>query len=236
MTDRLERPLLASAGGVDEFWAAVAPAWRDCFLLAWESFQAHSIPVGAVLVDAGETIVARGRNRWNETDVVAGQIGGSNLAHAEINALATLTPGDYSDHVLYSTLEPCFLCTAALRHSHIGAVRFAAPDPMWSGIDQLPTLNQHMARRWARRQGPLGGPLQTLAAVLHLVSALERDIRTVVECHETAMPDALRVARKLAGPAADDLRAMTLPEALTTLWPTLVTSETVESATLTGPG
>jgi hypothetical protein len=95
---------------------------------------------------------------------------------------------------------------------------------MWHGIDQLPKLNQHMARRWTRRHGPLGGPLQTLAAVLHLVSALERGIRTVVECHEKAMPDALRVARNLAGPAADDLRAMTLPDALTTLWPTLVAS------------
>jgi tRNA(Arg) A34 adenosine deaminase TadA len=175
-------------------------------------------------MDASGTIVARGRNRWNETNVPVGQIGGSNLAHAEINALATLPPGDYADHVLYSTLEPCFLCTAALRHSHIGAVQFAAPDPMWHGIDQLPKLDQHMARRWARRNGPLGGPLQTLAAVLHLVSALERGIHTVVECHEKAMPDALLVARTLAGPAADDLRAMALPEALTTLWPTLVTS------------
>jgi hypothetical protein len=35
---------------------------------------------------------------------------------------------------------------------------------------------------------PLGGRWQTLAAVLHLVCALERGIHTVVECHEQAMP------------------------------------------------
>jgi hypothetical protein len=93
---------------------------------------------------------------------------------------------------------------------------------MWSGIDQLPQLNQHLARRWTRRQGPLGSPLQTLAAVLHLISAVERGIHSVLECHEHAMPEALRLARTLAGPAADDLRARTLPEALNTLWPALV--------------
>ncbi len=178
-------------------------------------------------MNANQTIVARGRNRWNETHVRNGQIGGSNLAHAEVNALATLPPGEYTDHVLYSTLEPCFLCTAALRHSHIGTVQFAAPDPMWSGIDQLPQLNQHLARRWTRRQGPLGGPLQTLAAVLHLISAAERGIHSVLECHEDAMPEALRLARTLAGPAADDLRAATLPEALSTLWPALVAARSI---------
>jgi tRNA(adenine34) deaminase len=222
MTDQPQRPPQTTWGGVDDFWDNVPPAWQECFLLAWQSFQARSIPVGAILVDADATIVARGRNRCNEADPWDGQISGSNLAHAEINALATLPPGEYADHVLYSTLEPCFLCTAALRHSHIGTVRFAAPDPMWSGIDQLPQLNQHLARRWTRRQGPIGGPLQTLAAVLHLISAVERGIHTVQDCHEHAMPEVLRLARTLAGAAADDLRAATLPDALGMLWPALV--------------
>jgi tRNA(adenine34) deaminase len=197
-----------------DVWVALAPAWQACFLLAWESFQARSIPVGTVLVDRTGTIVARGRNRWNEKSSLEGHISGSGLAHAEINALVTLPPDDYSDHVLYTTLEPCLLCTAALRQCHVGAVRFAGPDPMWHGIDRLPDLNHHLGRWWARREGPLGGPFQNLAVVLHLLSAIERGVRSIVDCHHEAMPDTLRVARRLASPSADALRAMTLLEAL----------------------
>ncbi|WP_173133665.1 nucleoside deaminase [Kibdelosporangium persicum] len=204
------------------FWTSVNPAWQECFLLAWQSFQARSIPVGAALADADGTIVARGRNRWNENSGPQGQLAGSNLAHAEVNALARLSPGDYSDHVLYTTLEPCFLCTAALRHSHVGTVRFAAPDPAWHGIDQLPRLNHNIARRWPLREGPAGGPLQTFAAVLHLVSAVERDIQSTIDSHWPVMPGAVRLARELAGPKADDLRGMPLVSALRAVWTSLI--------------
>lgn len=194
--------------------------WRECFLLAWDSFQQNSIPVGAVLVDGDGGIVARGRNRRGEPTGPHGELAGSNLAHAEVNALAKLPPGDYPEHVLYSTLEPCFLCTAALRYSHVGTVRFAAPDPVWAGIAEMPRLNPNMARRWARRDGPAGGPLQQLAVLLHLVAAAERDVNYVLDCHEDGMPDLVRAARKLA-PTADGLRTMPLAAALDLMWPSL---------------
>jgi hypothetical protein len=78
--------------------------------------------------------------------------------------------------------------------------------------ERLAELNPHIARRWPRRDGPVGGALETLAATLHVVSALERGIRTVVDSHEQAMPDVLRIARDLMGL---DLRALSLPEAFT---------------------
>ena len=86
-------------------WAAVDPVWRPCFELAWESFQVGSLAVGAVLVDGAGSIVSAGRNRRNEPPEIRGQLGGSSIAHAEINALAMLPISDYTDHVLYSTLE-----------------------------------------------------------------------------------------------------------------------------------
>ena len=205
----------------NEFWNATEPAWRACLLLAWESFQAGSIPVGAVVVDGTGTIVARGRNRRNERQAPRGQLSGGNLAHAEINALAALPPGEYGEHVLYSSLEPCFLCTAALRYSHLGSVRYAAADPMWYGIDGLPSLNDHIARRWPRRDGPVAGPLGDVAAVLHVISAVERGVEAVVECYATAMPDVCRLAVELAGPTADELRRLPLTAALDELWPRL---------------
>jgi tRNA(adenine34) deaminase len=193
--------------------------WRSCFGLAWEAFQAHSIPVGAVLVDASGATVRSGRNRSNEKAGPAGQVVGSNIAHAEINALATLPPGDYADHTLYSTLEPCFLCTAALRHSHVGVVRFAAADPMWQGVDRLPELSDQLARRWTRREGPLGGHLQTWAALLPLVSAVERGILSVQQSHAVTMPEVLLLARRWAGQTANRLRGLDLDSALTASWP-----------------
>jgi tRNA(adenine34) deaminase len=203
---------------VDPF-AGAEPAWRSCFLLAWEAFQAGSLAVGAVLVDANGRRVRSGRNRSNEKAGPVGQVAGSYIAHAEINALATLPPGDYRDHTLYSTLEPCFLCTAALRHSHVGVVRYAAPDPMWHGVERLPELNEQLARWWTDRRGPLDGHLQTWAALLPLVAAVERGVRSIEDCHAAAMPRVLALARDWAGGTADRLRALDLDSALTQAWP-----------------
>jgi len=61
--------------------------WRPCFLLAWQAFQAASIPVGAVLVDPNGEKASSGRNRSNERTGPAGHVAGSYIAHAEINAL-----------------------------------------------------------------------------------------------------------------------------------------------------
>jgi tRNA(adenine34) deaminase len=196
-------------------FTTVEPIWAECFRLAWESFRAGSIPVGAVLVDAAGAVVRRGRNHLNEA--AGAPIVGGNLAHAEVNALVTLPPGDYTDHVLYSTLEPCLLCTGALRHCHVGTVRFAAADHMWPGMDRIRDLGPHFARRWPRREGPLDGPLARLATVLHLVSAVERGIGSVVDCYAHATPDALAAARRIAGPTAGRLRSLSLREALPAL-------------------
>lgn len=195
-------------------WARLEPPWRECFLLAWESFRAGSVPVGAVLIDAAGATVSRGRNRRNETACPAGQISASGLAHAEINALVSLPPADYGDHVMYSTLEPCLLCTAALRQCHVGTVRFAGPDPMFAGVDRIPDLNPFLGHGWTRREGPLGGPFGQLAVVLHLVWALENGARSLVDGHAEQMPAELRAARRLAGPTAERLRALPLPDAL----------------------
>jgi tRNA(adenine34) deaminase len=197
------------------------PAWRPCFELAWESFQARSLPVGAVLVDEGGTIVSSGRNRLNEKSGPAGRLAGSRLAHAELNALATLPPGDYDGHTLFTTLEPCLLCTAALRLSHVGAVRFAAPDPLWAGIERIPDLSEQMSRRWTRRAGPIDGPLRAWGALLPLITAVEGEIQSVQARHAETMPEVLALARAWAGPPADQLRATDLDTALATVWPAL---------------
>jgi tRNA(adenine34) deaminase len=196
-----------------DVWDAADPVWRECFVLAWESFRVGSIPVGAVLLGPDGAVVSRGRNRFNESAAPPGEIAGSYIAHAEINALATLPHGEYVDHVLYSTLEPCLLCSSALRFSHVGTVRFAAEDPFWHGMDRVPDANENIARHWTRRDGPLEGPLRTLGAVLPLISSVERGVGSVIACHEREMPEVLRLARRLAGEPAARLRTLTLDQA-----------------------
>lgn len=84
--------------------------WRLPFELAWEAFRAGSRPIGAVLVDGAGRLLATGRNRSQESTAPPGQLVGTALAHAEINALAQLPAGRrYEDHRLYTTLEPRLL-------------------------------------------------------------------------------------------------------------------------------
>jgi len=141
--------------------------WRVALSLAWEACVEGSVPVGAVLCDGAGEIVASGRNRRYATDAPPGQLAGSSIAHAEINALATLPFGFYPDHVLYTTVEPCLLCTAALRISHIGTVMFAVEDPLWSGLDRLGEVSPQSARHAAKRIGPIDGPVRAFAKFMH---------------------------------------------------------------------
>jgi tRNA(adenine34) deaminase len=199
---------------MDEYWCAA-------FTLAWEAFQERSIPVGAVLVDGSGTVIGQGRNRMNGTTAPPGQIAGSRIAHAEINALAQLPSEVHEGHILYTTLEPCFLCTMALRFSHVGTVRYAAPDATWYGIEKLQQVNHHVARRWTRRDGPSGGWLQEFSLLLNHISAIERDALAVLGTPQ-AQPTTIELAHRLASGSADRLRNASLHEAIDELLPHLL--------------
>lgn len=141
--------------------------WRLPFELAWEAFRAGSRPVGAVLLDARDRVVAAGRNRSQESTAPAGQLAGAAIAHAEINVLAQLSARQrYADHRLFTTLEPCLLCSSALINAHVGTVVYAASDVLWRGVEEVPRVGGIIAARWARREGPAGGPLSVFGAVL----------------------------------------------------------------------
>jgi tRNA(Arg) A34 adenosine deaminase TadA len=148
--------------------------WRECFELAWEAFCAGTIPVGAVVADPAGEIVARGRNRIFEDSAPPGQLAGSYLAHAELNALAGLPRlhardgrGPFDEHVLYTTLEPCALCMGAALMMMVGEVRFASLDH-YGGGSALRLENPHTARLPLRLSGPLDGLLGDLGELLHL--------------------------------------------------------------------
>ncbi len=112
---------------------------------ARQALEAGEFPVGCVLV-ADNRIIARGRRQ----NCASGPI--VELDHAEIVALRTLAAtGNTTDMgrvTVYSTLEPCLMCYAALLLNGIRSFVYAYEDAMGGGttlnLDSLPPLYREM--------------------------------------------------------------------------------------------
>lgn len=145
-------------------WRELDEPWRAALELAWEAYLAGTIPVGSVVAAPDGTVVARGRNRI--FDPPGHGLAGSRLAHAEVDALAQLPVTDrYRDHVLYSTLEPCLLCTAATLLATVGRIEYAAVDP-FGGACNGSIDTPHWHRSAPEIAQPLGGWPGRLSAAL----------------------------------------------------------------------
>lgn len=145
-------------------WRELEETWRAALELMWEAYLAGTIPVGSVVAAADGRVVARGRNRI--FDPPGRGLAGSRLAHAEVDALAQLPVTDrYRDHVLYSTLEPCLLCTAATLLATVGRIEYAAADP-FGGACNGSIDTPHWRRSAPEIGAPLGGWPGGLSAAL----------------------------------------------------------------------
>jgi len=102
---------------------------REAVALAREAEAAGEVPVGAVVVTAGE-IVGRGRNS---------PIGLNDpTAHAEMLALraAAAAIGNYrlEQATVYTTLEPCAMCAGALVTARVERLVFGTRDLRFGGV------------------------------------------------------------------------------------------------------
>lgn len=106
-----------------------------CLELAGAAADRDEVPVGAVVVVSGE-VIGEGSNRCEER--------GSPLAHAELEALgqafARIGQGRMPEATLYTSLEPCFMCTGALLHARVRRIVFAAHDPKFGACGSLAML------------------------------------------------------------------------------------------------
>jgi tRNA(adenine34) deaminase len=97
---------------------------REALALARQAGECGEVPVGAVVVKAGE-IVGRGCNAPISHHDPS--------AHAEMLALrdAAQRLGNYRlpGCELFVTLEPCAMCTGAIFHARIARVVYGARDP-----------------------------------------------------------------------------------------------------------
>jgi tRNA(adenine34) deaminase len=115
---------------------------HEALRLANKAAAADEVPVGAIIVRAGQ-IIARAHNQV--------ELLKDATAHAEMLALtqAEAAVGDWrlTDCDLYVTKEPCAMCAGALVHTRIRRVIFGCPDPAAGAAGsvinllEMPTLN-----------------------------------------------------------------------------------------------
>ena len=201
---------------------------RTAVALAWDAFVGGNIGVGAVLTDARGLIAAVGRNRVSDLEAPPGRLRSTFLAHAEIDVLGQLPSGDYQRHTLWTTLEPCPLCSMAIVMGNVGKVVFAARDRLWRGISRLTEVNEFIASGWPARRGPLEGPVSVFCELLPLFWFLDRKPDgTVVQNYETQHPRLLALAKRLRDDVRfTDLKARDLEAVLSHLWTDLAAIQT----------
>jgi tRNA(adenine34) deaminase len=106
---------------------------RTALAEARAALETGDVPVGAVVLDASGTVIARGRNR-READ-------GDPTAHAEIVAIraAARAVGEWrlDGLTLIVTLEPCTMCAGAITAARLSRVVFGAADPRAGAVGSL---------------------------------------------------------------------------------------------------
>jgi tRNA(adenine34) deaminase len=140
-------------------WRSLDEPWRAAFEQAIFAYLQHgSAPIGAVVVDERGDVIARGANDFSS----------NRLAHAEMAALSHIPPQSArSACEIYSILEPCPMCTGAIRICQLRAVHFAAVDPS-AGSTALLGANDFM-REFPCSVHPPRDPVLELVAVALVV-------------------------------------------------------------------
>ncbi len=97
------------------------------------------VPVGAVIVDAHDRVVAQAGNQTRELN--------DPTAHAEVLAIRAACAAAGSErligYALYVTLEPCAMCAAAIAAARIARLYYGASDPKSGGVAQGARVFSH---------------------------------------------------------------------------------------------
>lgn len=112
---------------IDESWM-----WR-AIGMAREAEKIGEVPVGAVIIDADNKILAAAGNRTIKDIDPTG--------HAEILALriAATRLGNYrlTGTTVYTTVEPCAMCAGALVNARVARLVFGVPDERFGAVRSI---------------------------------------------------------------------------------------------------
>ena len=133
---------------------------RDALAEARLALPAGDVPVGAVVLDAAGSVVARGHNVREAL--------GDPTGHAEMVALreAAAAAGEWrlSGHTLVVTLEPCTMCAGAAVLARVDRIVYAAADPKAGAAGSVWDVVRD--RRLNHRPEVLAGVLEEDSAAL----------------------------------------------------------------------
>lgn len=128
---------------------------KRAIALATTAGAAGEVPVGALVVDAENNLIAEGENR-RERDH-------DPTAHAEMLALRsagqTLKTWHLEQCTLYVTLEPCPMCAGALINARLGLLVYGADDPKAGAVRTVANLPDSACSN--HRLQVMGGILET---------------------------------------------------------------------------
>ena len=132
---------------------------REALEEAKVAYQENEVPIGAVLVCNGE-IVARNHNRKEATNDAT--------SHAELlciqEASRKLGSWHLGDCVLYTTVEPCAMCSGAIINARIPTVIYAAPGIKFG--THLSVVNILDSKKFNHNVNVTGGVLEEESATL----------------------------------------------------------------------
>jgi len=127
----------------EEYMRLAIDAAREC--------HPDEVPVGAVVVRAGEIIAVAANTRESQCDP---------CGHAEINALrlAAQRLGGWNLHhcTLFVTLEPCAMCAGACINSRIERIVYGACDPKAGGCGGKVDITKQLCHKVEVTGGILG--------------------------------------------------------------------------------
>ena len=106
---------------------------------AKKAFNKDDVPVGCVIVKNNKIIAKAYNKKENKKDAVK---------HAEIEAIAKackkLKTWHLEDCSLYTTMEPCMMCSGAIIQSRIGHICYAIKNDSFGMSDYIKKYNKNI--------------------------------------------------------------------------------------------
>lgn len=136
---------------------------QECIRLAKLALEEGNPPVGSVIVHENQ-IIGRGIEKGKST--------GDITRHSEILAVQDALKNGFAEvlphSILYSTHEPCLMCSYVLRHHHIANIKFGLQVPYVGGqSSEFKILETETVPKWGKRPQIESGLMRKECEVLN---------------------------------------------------------------------
>lgn len=105
---------------------------------AKKALKNDDVPVGCIIIDDEGNVVSKAYNRKESKQ--------NAVFHAELLAISKACKKMKTWHLenctLYTTMEPCYMCSGAIIQSRIGKVCYALKNPNFGGTEYIKKQNK----------------------------------------------------------------------------------------------